>query len=367
MARIRPFRREDIPRVARLWEKVFRQGRPAGSQLEAYFDRIFFGNPWRTDDLPCLLAEDAAGRPLGFLGVIPRPMEFRGRSLRAAVSTQFMVDPGHRDPTLALRMLRTFLEGPQELSFSDGGSQPAARLWERAGGRTALLYCLEWIRVLRPVGRLAFRLSRRGGRWAAPGRLLAWAGMPIDACLHLASVRRRRPGSLLQEKPANADAILEFRSGDPRPAALRPRYDPAALRWLLDVAAEAVTFGKLRVAAVRDPEGETVGWYALYSRSGGVSHVLQIEARAGSFPQVVEHLAEVEWRRGSVALSGPVDPRFLPELGPAKATIFCPGPGVFVHSRDPEILAAVCSGDALLGRLDGEWWLRFGIDRNAAW
>jgi hypothetical protein len=30
-----------------------------------------------------------------------------------------------------------------------------------------------------------------------------------------------------------------------------------------------------------------------------------------------------------------------------------------VHSRDPEIMAAIHRGEAFLSRLEGEWWLRF--------
>jgi hypothetical protein len=29
------------------------------------------------------------------------------------------------------------------------------------------------------------------------------------------------------------------------------------------------------------------------------------------------------------------------------------------HSRHPEIVAAIQQGDAMLTRLEGEWWLRF--------
>src|SRR5438046_196924 len=46
--------------------------------MTAYFERIFFQNPWVDADLPSLVYEDETGRVGGFVGVVPRRMLFLG-------------------------------------------------------------------------------------------------------------------------------------------------------------------------------------------------------------------------------------------------------------------------------------------------
>src|SRR5262245_2903271 len=92
--RVRPFERADIPAVVALRKQAFgATQQPTPQAAEAYFDLIFFGNPWRDLGLPALVFEDQTGSVTGFLGVIPRPMLWQGKPVRVAVSTQFMVDP----------------------------------------------------------------------------------------------------------------------------------------------------------------------------------------------------------------------------------------------------------------------------------
>src|SRR5205814_217678 len=91
MAKIRPFRLDDIPGVVALRRKSFRHSeRPAAAALGAYFEHVFFRNPWRDETLPSLVYVDPSGRPVGFLGVVPRRATFRGEVLRVAVTTQLM-------------------------------------------------------------------------------------------------------------------------------------------------------------------------------------------------------------------------------------------------------------------------------------
>jgi len=83
MAKIRPFRLDDIPGVVALRRKSFRHSeRPAAAALGAYFEHVFFRNPWRDETLPSLVYVDPSGRPVGFLGVVPRRATFRGEALK---------------------------------------------------------------------------------------------------------------------------------------------------------------------------------------------------------------------------------------------------------------------------------------------
>jgi hypothetical protein len=40
------------------------------------------------------------------------------------------------------------------------------------------------------------------------------------------------------------------------------------------------------------------------------------------------------------------------------------GSWTLAHSRNPELLAPIFSGNAFFSRLDGEWCLRFGESQN---
>src|SRR5262249_27681508 len=112
---------------------------------------------------------------------IPRRFAFRGRDIRAAVSTAFMADREGGGRLAGIELLKQFLSGPQDLSLSDAANDVSRALWEALGGTTALLYSVYWIRVLRPT-RYALDLLARRRRWLT--RLNAvmapWCGF-VDA------------------------------------------------------------------------------------------------------------------------------------------------------------------------------------------
>src|SRR5579872_3835262 len=99
MSRVRPFVRRDIPEVAALRRRTFEfSAHEDPAELESYFERVFFENPWSseslrlagTGDSRSLVYVDDAARISGFLGIIRRPATFHGEPIRVAVCTQFM-------------------------------------------------------------------------------------------------------------------------------------------------------------------------------------------------------------------------------------------------------------------------------------
>jgi hypothetical protein len=109
---------------------------------------------------------------------------------------------------------------------------------------------------------------------------------------------------------------------------------------------------------VRDTKGEIIGWYLYYVKPGGVAQVLQFGGKAQSIGQVLNHLFYQAWRQGAVAISGQMEPKFALELSRNRCRFSWPG-GVVVQSRNQGILNSIYRGDAVLTRLDGEWWMRF--------
>src|SRR5664279_2036080 len=120
MREILNLREEHLPDIAALHLRAM-QGRSGvvSRALEDYLREIFLANPWIAPDISSLVCFEN-GEVIGFLGVVPRSMEFRGRPVRVAVSSQFVVDrQRHRGPA-AMELLSRFFGGPQDLSYTDG-------------------------------------------------------------------------------------------------------------------------------------------------------------------------------------------------------------------------------------------------------
>src|SRR5262249_31196560 len=101
MKPVRSFVKDDIPQVVDLFQRIllsegpsFRKLSPAA--LPNYFEQIFFNNPWYDEEISSLVYQESNGKIIGFLGVVPRSMEFQDRSIRAAISFHFMVEPENR-------------------------------------------------------------------------------------------------------------------------------------------------------------------------------------------------------------------------------------------------------------------------------
>src|SRR6266850_280560 len=169
--RIRTLERGDIPPLVALSQQAFqRRERIGADAMTAYFERIFFHNPWVDADLPSLVYEDETGRVGGFVGVVPRRMLFRDEPIRVAVTTQLMVAPRYGGQ-VGRRLMTRLLAGPQELSITDDANDAARRLWESLGGECSPIYGLRWARCT-TTGRSSGCLpsSRRRPSAARSGR-----------------------------------------------------------------------------------------------------------------------------------------------------------------------------------------------------
>lgn len=354
---VRPLRREDIPHVAELYERVFgRRGRPSPRTFESYLLEIFFRHPWYDDALPSLVYE-RHGRIIGCLGVMPRRMLFHGRSVQAAITHHFMVEPGSRSTLAGLQLAQAFLSGPQELSLAEG-SDPSRKIWEGCGGATSLLYSLHWTRPLRPARYAVSFLKRRG-------LSNAFASILTPICALLDAVARRAPlkpfrlsmpsvsGEALDVGTLRA-CLAEYSLG----RSLQPAYDERSLRWLMELLDQKKGRGTFQKVAVRNGAREIIGWYLYYLNPGGVSDVVHMAARPQAVHLVLDHLFYHAWRGGAAAVSGQFDPAFFHALSNQYCLFHhCNGAWMLVHAKDATLLQAIDRGDAWLTRLEGEWWI----------
>lgn len=360
MDRVRPLEQSDVVSVAELWLKVFRHREPrAPTSLCRYFADVFLHHPWPSSGLSSMVHETSDG-VAGFVGVLPRPMLLGSEPIVAAVTTQLMVDPDRRRPLAAFQLLRTIFDGPQDLTFSDGAMPIAQRFWERAGGSVAPLYNLEWTRHLRPVQLGASLLARRP-RLRLLGRaagLLASAADALAARVPFGPIHVPSP-TLVAEDAGTEDLVDQLgRSAH----TLRPRYDAVGLGWLLRMVEATQAHGPLRKALLRDGDGKPVGGYLYYVKPRGLGKVLRVWGERRRAREILGHLFEDARVHGALAVTGPMEPLWLRELTDSQCRFACRSLGVLVHSRRHDVLDAVGRGDAQLSRLDGEWWLRFGMD-----
>ncbi len=355
--RIRPFATEDIPQVVDLHRRVFPENPLSAPELRAYFQTLFFQSPWCQEDLPSLVYRENGETIAGFYGVVPRRMQMKGRLIRVAVSSQFMVDPSVRNRLAAVELQSAFFAGPQDLSFTDGANEASRKIWEGLGGLTAFPYSIHWTRLLRPARYFLDRLKNRG--LSAATRLCV---QPLCALTDFfAAHKHKSPFHQAEQSPEegfSSETLLEHLPRFAATKSLCPAYDESSLPWLLERASEKKSHGKLRKALVRNDGREIVGWYMYYLNPNGVSQVLQLVATKNSIRCVLDQLFFHAWRSGSVAVSGRMDPEFATDFSEERCLFSFSGPRMLVHSRRADLPEAIQRGDAFLTRLEGEWWMR---------
>lgn len=352
--RIRPLTPDDLPAVAALRGRVFRQARRSGAELEAYLRLVFFHNPWLDEEIRPLVAEEN-GAITGFIGIVPRPLTRDGEAIRGAVATQIMVAPEKRGIT-GLRLLQAAFRGAQDVLYADVVNPAARRVWEGAGGSTAPLLGFQWIRALRPARHAAAGLGQaplaRGTRFLA-GPLFRIA----DTVTAPQAVRATPPlQAEAMEDLAPMAALLPRTAGR---GAILPVYAPDALAWLLERARERWREEQVRAALVRGAGGVPLGGFVYLDGGAGTAQVLHLFALPAARGDVLRQLFRHAWRGGAAAVRGRADVRWMEAADAAGCRWERLGEGMIVHARRPELLAAFLRGDPVLGGLDGEWWMDF--------
>lgn len=380
MTSIRPLRREEIPQAAALFDKVMGSGTgmPAPG-LEEFFARTMFDHPWADPELPSLASVED-GRVAGFLGSNARRLQFDGRPTRLAVSGPLVVDPQAPHPALGALLLRKYLDGPQDLTITDGATELVRVMWERLHGETAHLRCIEWVRPLRPITlAAAYWRHRRKSTRAMPVPLAKALGAldrvtdpAVSGLLRIAGSRAEPPVLASartgaagvspvnvpppQIEPLTPAALVEHLPRLTEQLRLSPAYDRAFSEWLFDELAQAPGRGQLVARLVR--RGLRVaGWFIYYLQPGGFSPVVQVAAaNEVSARTVFEALLAHARDGGAAALHGRVETHLLQAVA-ACGAFMAYGGNALIHSSDPAIVAIATSPHALLTRLEGERWM----------
>lgn len=359
MPGVRPLVREDVARLSEMHLKGF-PGNRCKEAVASFLTSIMFDHPWVDDRMPSLGYEDAGGKLIGCLGVMPRPMMMNERPVTAAISNNFIVDPEGQPGIAAFALMRSLRSAGADLILGEANAT-ARDICVRLGWISVTERSQRWLRVLRPTA-LGVGLLEKGRLPTPATRALLGACRVPDALL--ANV----PGSPFRtQAPVDEDVavdgrrLLELHARMGRHFTLRPGYDEASLTWLLGTLERTSREQVLRGGIVQDEAGESVGWYLYYSRPGGIGRVLQLGSEEGHRGRVLRHLFHDASRHGNHAVTGQSDPAWTDALEAAFCFFREGRSWLIAHAPDDALRQALSSRDAFVTRLETEAWITFAF------
>ncbi|KQX16098.1 hypothetical protein ASD01_05910 [Ensifer sp. Root423] len=363
MSEIRSLDHADVPAVAGMFQRVFRDERTASPALADYMRQLYLHGPGCDPGIRPLVHVNDEGRITGFVGVNALPMTLNGRHLRAAICGSLMAEDRESDPLAGARLMKAFLAGPQDLSFSETASEVSVQMWTRLRGVVLPQYSLDWVRVIRPA---TFSLSVASNR-IKPARLAAPFARALDRFYRKRMGQGEQRWSALPEAgaaPAGFTATETDRSGFAAvvdqftaPFPLRPEWSDGQLDHILADAEKKPEQGELAYALVTARTGAVVGAFAYYVKAGEIGRVLQILARPGQAGPVIDCLVDEASRRGLAGLRGRTQPALM-EAMLGRRIAFVHVASTVVHSRDQTIVEACRDGQGFFNGISGEYWSR---------
>jgi hypothetical protein len=353
---IRALRREDIPAIAGMFSRVFLKRTAAPSpKLTGYFDELLIPASGSDGEPRSRVFVDAAGTVRGFIGIWPRRMVLDGRTIEAAAAGALMVDDHAEHPTAGARLLRAFLSGPQDLSFSETANGVSQGMWERVGGKRLPTASLDWVRVLRPAG---FGIAA-AGRSFRPAWALRPVAAGIDLLIDKARLAPELPGEIagFSDAEVSTEQMLQLIPQLSDSYGLRPDWQSPDLSLLMAHAESKERYGELQRRLVYGRNGAPVACYLYHARPGDIARVLQVLALPGAAPAALTSLLRHAASLGCVAVRGRTDPAMFDTLV-AHRCVFYHGSAMVLHARNKVLLDDVLRSRALLTGLAGESWSR---------
>jgi hypothetical protein len=352
---IRPLERDDLEQVADLFLRVMRPGSSDRvPEVAAYFERTALDHPYADPEMPSLVYADERAAIKGFIGSYVCRMRFDGDRIRAACPGNLVSAHEARSQAVGALLLRQYINGPQDLTFTDTAGGQTRQMYKGLGAQVVHLGSFSWARILRPCRLARDRLVERGRRRAS--KLL-----PPALCAGLdATAMRLAPGLFGAELPPvgaetlRPQAMLRELPGLSGTLRLYPDYERNYLEWLYDELARPRRRGSLVRRLVHDG-GRVLGWYVYYLKPGGISRVLQVVGTGKDVGSVLDHLFHDAQQGGAAMLDGRLEPRLVEALSRRRCIMRYTGAAV-AHSRNREILDALFSDQALLSRMDSDYW-----------
>jgi len=147
---IRPCEPDDLPQVAAMFLRTFR-GRPhqAPASLVEHMRDLYFGHPAYDRRMGSLVHLRADGAIDGFIGAFPQPLLLHGRRLQGVITGSFMVEDPAANPITGARLVRSLLNGPQDVTITDTANRRSLDFQRVLGCETFDLQSLQWTKILK--------------------------------------------------------------------------------------------------------------------------------------------------------------------------------------------------------------------------
>ncbi len=355
MSEIRALAADEIDEIAELYRFVDNSDwRIPPREVPVWLRRTLFDDPWADPEIPTLVHAEDSGEISAFIVSHVRRMRFDDRTIRLAAGGPLIVHPDARNRALGPRLWRRYLDGPQELTITDGASDEMRQIFELMGGQMMHPSSMAWARVFAPFSFMANRLLHFHPRAKAASTRL-WGGLDRATA---ASIRyfNSPEGTATTSEPLTPDLMLEHLPTVTRSLRLFPDYDEPYLNWLFAELHHNRTWGTPVQRLVRDRAGRLLGWYMYFLLPAEGCQVVHVAAAGRHAGDVLDSLFADATARGGAAAQGRVEPALLASLA-HRGALFRYSPRSLVHSSSPELLAVLTGGQALLTRLEGDWWM----------
>ena len=356
MSEIRALAADDIDEIAELYRFVDNSDwRIPPREVPVWLRRTLFEDPWADPEIPTLVHAEDSGEITAFIASHVRRMRFDDRTIRLAAGGPLIVHPEARNRAVGPRLWRHYLDGPQELTITDGASDEMRQIFELIGGQMLHPSSIAWARVFAPFSFMGARLLHfRPRAKGASARL--WARLDRLTAKSIRYFRRPEAVATTSTEPLTPSLMLEHLPTVTRLLRLFPDYDEPYLDWLFAELHHNRTWGTPVQRLVLDRTGRVLGWYMYFLLPGEGCQVVHVAAAGRHTGDVLDSLFADAVARGGAGLQGRVEPALLASLA-HRGALFRYSARSLVHSSSPEILAVLTGGQALLTRLEGDWWM----------
>jgi hypothetical protein len=353
----RALRQDELPRVADMFQRVFRKRRsPASPALTEELHALFLEHPGADPDVGSLVYERADGEIGGFLGVLPARLQFNGRPIVASVMSSWMVEDRERDAAAGATLLRAHLARGHDLTLTDTANGTSVDVLHRLRLGLSPCHSLQWVKALNYAAYGAAALRERLGAWA-PQRL-------VTSARRAENLARRRLGlNGLDAHPGwRRETVAPARFGEGLNALaaadrqLAPCWSAAEYDWMLARAAQRPSLGALQLRHVFDARGRLAGAYAYHAQPASRAVALTIVARRLSEEGVLRMLIADARDAGCTHICGAADPALMDGLYLIPKVFYRHSCAMALKARTPEILAAATTAQGCIGGLVGDGW-----------
>lgn len=360
MSAIRSAEPQDFSEIAALFQRILRRERRADiPATAAYLRELFLDPPADEPGIRSLVHLRDDGTLSGFLGILPLPMRFAGKSLRGAVSSSMMVENNASDPYAGARLMRQFLAGPQDVSLTETANAAALNIWRNMRGQALPGYSLEWLRVIRPA---TFLTALATGRFSA-ARLALGLSIPMDLIVkrlpETSCWVSRRPETLKGHVTVEIDddetAELLVRLGGH--FSVHPDWEKIDLERMVSESRRKTNYGGMVRRKVEMRNGQPAGLFVYHGDSHGIGRVLQVLAAPGKIAAVLDCMIADAADRGLAALRGRTRPDLIDAML-GRNFIFSHAAASTIHTGDEKLRDAFLAGQAFFNGYGGESWCR---------